>query len=118
MTLTAAELLDACRIPPGPALFTIGTMERRLTVLSQQIRALNLIEALASVGGLRPSSTVAVVGAGAAGLTAALAADRHGAQVIVLEKGTDPMPLLSGCDHRLLHPHLYDWPDDGWMRED
>ncbi|EPX61541.1 hypothetical protein D187_010160 [Cystobacter fuscus DSM 2262] len=77
------------------------------------MRALNLVYALRGKGRLPEGSKVAVVGGGVAGMTAAAAAARVGCEVTLLEKEEALLPLLRGNMTRWLHPHIYDWPQDG-----
>ena len=103
-------------------LYVLGCLERRVTLYSQQVRALNLAWALHGVGriatGAKTKTRVAVVGAGAAGLTIAAAAAHLGAEVDVLERADGPMHLQMGCTTRWLHPRVYDWPAVGWQAPD
>jgi thioredoxin reductase len=101
----------------GPHLYVLGCLERRVTIFAQQIRALNLITALEERGGFIGGLTrkrVAVVGVGAAGATAALAAEERGAAVTAFERNTTPFQNLSRSQTRWLHPRIYDWPNPGW----
>jgi hypothetical protein len=101
--------------------FVIGAPEQeRLTVCSQQTRALNLIcwlnkrwreEKLTQTENGKPD--LVVIGAGIAGLTAAAAAACLGKKVWVFEAHEHPLALQRGCRHRLLHPHFYEWPAVG-----
>jgi len=59
---------------------------------------------------------IAVVGGGAAGLTAAAAAVALGVYVDLYERRPNLMHLQAGCDIRWVHPHLYDWPAEGAER--
>lgn len=56
--------------PPEP-IYVLGSFERRVTLYAQQVRALNLAFVLFDTGRLTPGATVAVIGGGASGLTAA-----------------------------------------------
>lgn len=107
----------------APGLFVIGSLcdpNEQVAVSVQQTRAVNLIHALtepASPGvGARVAagSSVCVIGAGAAGLTAAAYAMTRGLRVTVLEQ-RQPLWNLRGCRTRWLHPNLFPrWPDEGW----
>ncbi|HEY0373016.1 MAG TPA: FAD-dependent oxidoreductase [Thermoanaerobaculia bacterium] len=109
-------LLDALSVPGYDALFVLGSFARRVTFYSQQVRALNLVDALCNSGRVTGKGEVAVIGAGVAGLTAAAGLVRRGARVRVFEKIADPskregrMPLQQASKQRVVHPHIYDWP--------
>lgn len=107
------EMLRYFEVPRRPGVFTLGWRSRRITVLDQQVRALNLIDALAKTGRLRKDAYVSVVGAGFGGLMVAAAAATLGARVRVVHDRPGPLDLQRGCDHRWLHPHVNDWPAAG-----
>jgi hypothetical protein len=88
----------------------LGCFEQRVTLYSQQVRALNLIYALLEERVVPPEGCIAVIGAGAAGMTAAAAAAFKGCRVVLLEQQSDLLSLQSGNMTRWLHPHIYDWP--------
>lgn len=98
--------------------FVLGINERRVTLHSQQCRALNLIWLLHDTGVLQGSDPVVVVGAGAGGLTAAAAAACKGHDVVVLNNRSEAMPQQRFARHRWLHPHIFDWPEKGWWKGD
>src|SRR4051812_22985271 len=50
------ELLNFLEVPGSPGLFVHGCFARRVTVYSQQVRALNLVDALAGLGYLTRST--------------------------------------------------------------
>src|SRR4051812_21393232 len=60
--------------------FVLGSLERNITIRSQQVRALNLVSALLDAAVMKPGQKLAIVGAGPAGLTAAVAAASRGLQ--------------------------------------
>jgi hypothetical protein len=115
------EVLRTCRIGRRP-IFFVGTFNSGVTVLSQQIRALNLARALVEKrmvdcfphSGSRTRRKLAVVGAGFAGLTfvAGLLAKEVNADITLFEERDTLLPLQLGSDSRWLHPHIYDWPGE------
>lgn len=95
----------------------LGCVDRRVTVYSQQVRALNLAAALVASDRVKVGEQVVVVGAGAAGLTCASGLQRLGALPLVLEKKSQVLSLFRLGSQRWLHPGVYDWPLDGWARD-
>jgi hypothetical protein len=87
----------------------VGTFDRRITFYSQQVRALRLVHALSRTGKLKSTDYVAVVGAGAAGVTAALGLALLGNDVTLYDPAGSILQLQSASP-RLLHPHIYEWP--------
>jgi hypothetical protein len=71
MTGKADELDDwiaSSMLAGSDGLYFVGAFERRITFYSQQVRAFRLVRALHEKGKLKATDTVAVVGAGAAGV--------------------------------------------------
>jgi hypothetical protein len=108
--VTAREYLMHSRC--AERLYAIGVTESRVTLYSQQVRALNTVYALLAEGALQPGQSVAVIGGGPAGMTAAAAAALKGCHATLIERRADLIPLLRGNHTRWLHPHIYDWPHD------
>jgi hypothetical protein len=104
------ETLDLLELPNSPGLFILGSFAQRVTVYSQQVRSLNLVDALAGLGYLHQGSSIAVIGAGFAGTTTAAALVKMGVSVSLFDARTVPMHLQLNCATRYLHPHIYDWP--------
>ncbi|MBE4753760.1 FAD-dependent oxidoreductase, partial [Corallococcus sp. ZKHCc1 1396] len=109
-TLSASTILQHMSVPGEPNIYVLGCFEGRVTIHSQQIRALNLIYALCETGALHTGSKIAVVGGGVAGLTAALGAANRLADVTIFEKRQEFLHLQRGCLTRWIHPNIYDWP--------
>lgn len=116
----ATTIADACRLSSEPEVYSIGQFDDRVTVLSQQCRALNLAWALVETGRLstdpaQKRSQVAILGGGFAGLTfaAALLQKQCHCSITVFEERDTLLPLQQGSDTRWLHPHIYDWPVAG-----
>ncbi len=111
--LTTRDILKQMAASGDAGVYVLGSFDRRITLYTQQVRALNLIHALFTEEELKEGSTLAVIGGGGAGLTAAAGAAIRGARVTVFEEMGDLMPMFRNNRHRLLHPHLYDWPEEG-----
>lgn len=94
-------------------LYVIGCFDHRITVFTQQARALSLVRALFESGDLTAGQEVGIVGAGAAGITAAVAAARLGCSVTLYDERDLPLTMQAAANHRYLHPHIYDWPAGG-----
>jgi len=100
-----------------PSLYLIGSMERGVTIYSQQVRAHNLAWALCELqrGKRRKLKRVAVVGGGIAGLTlaACLLCLDDTLEIILFERFWDLCPFQQGADVRWVHPRIYEWPAEG-----
>jgi FAD dependent oxidoreductase len=97
-----------------PGLYLLGSVNRHITVHSQQCRAINLIHALIRLDGGLDGRSMAIVGAGFAGLTAAAyALEKTTAKVALFETAPRPLWVQDHCANRWLHPGIYDWPSPG-----
>jgi hypothetical protein len=113
-SLNSTDILKQMEVRGSRGLFVLGSAEPRVSVLAQQERALNLVFSLFSTRRLRKKARLAIIGAGAAGLTAAAAGTRLGWEVEVFERRDRILSTLRGSP-RFLHPHLYDWPAASWQ---
>ena len=86
----------------------------RVTVLSQQVRAIYLVKSLIAQKRIVEDTKVAIIGGGVAGTTAACFLLKAGAKVTLFERESDVLMRFKAAKHRLIHPHLYDWPRPGW----
>lgn len=114
--MNPTEVLAAGLAPGTQCVYFLGCFESRVTVYAQQVRALNLAGALVSEGKVRPTGKIAVIGGGAAGMTAAaafisLCPDLQ--KVVIFEKKPDLLHMQLQSHDRYLHPHVYDWPREG-----
>jgi len=111
--LNEAEFLGWTRTEL-PEVFVLGSLNRHITIHSQQCRAINLIQALMKEAGGLDGRSLAIVGAGFAGLTAAaFAVEKTTARVSVFEAAPRPLWIQDSCRSRWLHPGIYDWPYAG-----
>jgi hypothetical protein len=88
-----------------------------VSIKDQVVRACALIDSLHVAGFLTQGPTkvnaydVVVVGAGAAGVTAAWKAAALGRRVLMLEKADTPFAALLACTDRTISFSMYDWPE-------
>src|ERR1041385_1270445 len=82
---------DAAKEYGSERLYILGIFDKRITLFTQQTRAINLIYSLGKQGKLRAGDRVAILGAGAGGLPAAIAATTRQAVVTVFEKEAAPL---------------------------
>lgn len=114
-SMTPQEIIAEALVPDTHSVFVLGSFERRVTVYAQQVRALNLVDAILARGLLQETGSVAIVGGGAAGITAAVALARAAPNLKALdlfERRSDVLDLQHHST-RYLHPHFYDWPNAG-----
>lgn len=105
------EVLRFATVPDEPDIFVLGCFERNVSIYLQQVRALNLVFALAQQN--RLGRRICVIGGGFAGLTASAAASRQGCEVTVVERLDAFLGLQRGNRVRWIHPHIHEWPRPG-----
>lgn len=103
-----SDIIRVCRPDPGRPIFVLGGVSWRISIHTQQARAIMLVDALA--GSLTEGDAVAVVGGGACGLTCAAALARIGMRVRLFEKSDMLMPLQRKNSTRFIHPNSVTWP--------
>ena len=119
--MTHKEIVHAALVTGTKRVFVLGCFEQRVTVYSQQVRALNLVDAILSQGLVRPNGgRVAIVGGGVAGMTSAVAFAKAAPELGSLDLfELRPSTLdFQRSSRRFLHPHFYDWPTHGWDQSD
>jgi len=106
------KLIDTfAAVPDFPNVYVLGCFAKRVTLYSQQVRAFNLAYGLHKTGRVPKTSRVAILGAGAAGLSAAAAFGQIGCEVSLFEANDSLISLQRNAKHRWLHPFIADWPD-------
>lgn len=119
--MTRFDIVSECEKRPGSGVYFLGSFASRVTVYSQQVRALNLVDALVSRGLVPQDGRVAIIGGGISGVTAA-AAFRVAIPTLealdLFERRGELMHLQRGSYSRYLHPHIYDWPATGSLETD
>lgn len=101
----------------GVRLYNLSAGLNYVSIKDQTVRACALVDSIKAAGWLHrlpPAANVyevVVVGAGAAGVTAAWRAASYGLNVLVVEKADTPFPALLGCTDRFISFSMYDWPE-------
>lgn len=111
-SLRPEDVVNGAAVRSRPNLFVIGCYDRRITFYSQQVRALSLVHALKDLGYLNSHPRIAVIGGGAAGVSAAAAfALVSNSNVTLFETAGELLSLQSTTARRRLDPRIYDWPE-------
>lgn len=110
--MTTLDIIAASYVPGTHSVFFLGCFDKRVTLYSQQVRALNLVAAILDQNMVRETGRVAIIGAGAAGITAAaaLAKAAPNLKAIDVYDSEGEILHLQWTSRRYLHPHNYDWP--------
>jgi hypothetical protein len=103
------RIVDVASVPGVEGYFCLGPFARRVSFIAQQHRALNLVWALAKTGRFEANDSIAVIGGGLAGITAAVAFSAHGCKVDLFERGR-LMARQRTTVHRMVHPSVSLWP--------
>ena len=98
----------------GPAVFDIGGKLYPVSIRDQMVRGQSIIDRAIGAGFGSKGEALLVIGAGAAGATAAIYAAAHGVTTHLIESALLPFLRQALCKTRWLHPHEYEWPLDHW----
>jgi hypothetical protein len=106
--------------PIAPPIHFVGCFEPRVTLYFQQVRALNLIHDLLEAGQVPTQGRIAIIGAGAAGITAATALSlaEPDAIIDIFEAESQILNYQYNVYGRYLRPHIYKWPAPGASETD
>ena len=102
----------ASKVSDTEPIYILGCLERRVTIYSQQVRAIELARSLLESGAVRSNGRIAIVGAGIAGLTlaATLAVAAPALRIVLFEREDEVLHLQAHARDRFVHPHIFDWP--------
>ena len=114
----AREAWNRMRLEKMPGVFFLaGGNEKRMSTFAQQNRAISLVGCLLDMPNIAgtPPKRVAVVGAGAAGVTAASVLAWREVNAVIYEKEAEPLGAYARTT-RHIDPRLYEWPRVDWNR--
>lgn len=101
-----------------PSMFDIGGQLTPISICNQMYRAQEIIDRAKNRKSPYINSTdrpLLVVGAGAAGVCAAIYAAWHGIDTTLIERERAPFSRQRYCQSRWLDPTQYDWPATHWQ---
>jgi PAS domain-containing protein len=85
------------------------------SIRDQFIRGVLAVDGLIGAGLLQPGESLLVVGAGFAGVSAALRAAERQVSVSLVDQAQAPLSLLSANKRRVISPTIFDWPSKHWQ---
>jgi len=91
----------------APNVFDLSSGMTYASLRDQAVRSWMLARA---VGGVYKKGKVLIVGAGVAGIAAAVKAVECGMDVTLVDKDSQPLELQSRAHHRWVGPFMYEWP--------
>jgi hypothetical protein len=83
-----------------------------ISIRDQILRGLMIVDRLQQVQEIGPQRQLLVIGAGAAGATAAIEAARRGVPTFLVERADNAFLRQVNTSTRVLDPTQYDWPVD------
>lgn len=106
--------LDAHKL--GPRLYSVGGRLNPVSIRDQMIRGELFVRRAAESGLLQRDGKdrLLIVGAGAAGVAAALEAAALDVPTLLIDKGNQGFAPQSKCPTRWIDPTVYDFPVDHW----
>lgn len=100
-----------------PLFFDIGGALSPVSIRDQMIRGRMIVDRSVEAGLLGTGrSPLLVIGAGAAGATAAIRAAQRGIRTVLIEINPAPFLRQGGCQSRWVNPTQYDWPVGHWTQ--
>jgi FAD binding domain len=99
-----------------PLTFDIGGGLSPISIRDQMIRGRMLVDRALEQGLIGPDRPLLVIGAGAAGGTAAIHAAQERVKTVLIEKEATGFTRQRGCLSRWVDPTQYDWPLVHWRK--
>ena len=101
-----------------PHFFNLGGRISPISIRDQMVRGQTIVERAieARLIGGEEHRPLLVVGAGAAGATAAIYAASQGVPTVLLDRDASPFTRQAHCATRWIDPTQYDWPVNHWDR--
>jgi len=107
--IQVVDSLSLLSLKVASNVFDLSSGMHHVSIRDQMVRAQLAVRDLKR--GDPTLNSLLIVGAGVAGITAALAAARSGVQkVVVVETASEPFSLFRGVHRRHVGPFMYEWP--------
>jgi hypothetical protein len=111
----ADPILDGHRLLES--LYLLGSPLTPISIRDQMLRARWLIDRLILNKHLKAGGRMLIVGAGAAGATAAIRAAQHSVYALLVEQSGGAFSVQAGSNTRWIDPAQYDWPAAHWAAQ-
>jgi hypothetical protein len=96
----------------APNMFDLSTGLSHVSLRDQLIRGATLVRDLIAAGLLTDADELLIIGAGAAGVSAAQQASTVGCRSLLLDTADAPFGLQANVTTRYVGPYMYEWPWD------
>src|SRR5207237_6081245 len=100
----------------GPVLYDISTGMHPVSIRDQMLRGFLLVERALEARLIDSDRSLLVVGAGVAGVTAAMTAAEYGVPTILVERRRKPFTAQAAASTRFVCPTQYDCPVGHWHK--
>lgn len=105
-------IIESMSLSTMPSVFFPGSFMNRSSFASQQVRVFNLTWAITETEAAGADDSVAVIGAGLAGISIATALQRKGFNVQLFEAKDDFLWLQQDCAIRYINPSINFWHEE------
>lgn len=102
------DSLSMLSLKCAPHIFDLSSGMSNVSIRDQIVRATILVHDLLASG--EPCRELLIVGAGVAGVSAAVEAAKAGVQVTVVDTDLAPLGLQASSKQRFIGPFMYEWP--------
>ncbi|MCE7030514.1 FAD-dependent oxidoreductase [Jiella avicenniae] len=109
--MSGSDLIRLCKPNPGQRAYVLGGLAHRVSIHTQQLRAVRLVAELLNTGEIGGTDRAIVVGGGFAGITCAAALAAKGIEVTIFERSKELVPIQVRNRTRVLSPTSVSWPD-------
>jgi len=103
-------LLFLHRVQEAREIYDTGSVQSPASVRDQILRACWIVDRARQAGRIGPDKPLLVVGAGAAGVSAALRASGAGVPTHLVEIESEAFSRQLSCSTRWIDPSVYEWP--------
>jgi len=109
-------VISTYRPQTGPHLFDLNSDNNGISITDQMRRGRDIIKEALGKEIIGPDKPLLIIGAGVAGMMAAVTAAKERVTTRVIEKKGTYFSVQSNCPSRWVCPTQYSWPNDGWDR--
>ena len=109
----SSNTLSILALKVAPNVFDISSGLFHISIRDQMLRARTLVRDLDKGNQLvLPAAHVLIVGAGVAGVSAAMALGELVVETVVVDSAAEPFSVQKNVTSRFVGPYMYEWPSD------